>query len=449
MIELHAPPTSTSTPGATRQQPLLRHRPFLLLWLVQTLSQTSQNMVNFSLLILVREILDRHQVVHVNTPVGLAVLSFALPALFFSPLAGVLADRLNRRTLLMVTNALRGLAALGFLIIDPQWPLAIALGALYLITFVSGAVGQFFGPALASALPDVAPHNQIVQANALFNLTFTVSQLVGFAAAGPVLIKLLGVEPVLVSIVALFSICAVLSYWIPAKPPAEPMTLRNTQAIARQVFTDLAESTRYILQTTEVRKALTYLSLATATYLMVAVLGPGYITLTLHLPSTDLAYLVVPAGLGVVLGTILVPRVTARLGAILTIDLALTLGGFLLIGLAVLGSVASGQQHPSATAIVIAAALAGLLGCVNGLILAPSQSLLQLAPPEHIRGRVYAAFFMVSNGLAFVPVFFSGALADLFGITRVLGVIGLGLGMIGGWQLAITIRALRHHRSQR
>jgi MFS family permease len=414
---------------------LLRHRPFLLLWLVQTLSQTGQNMVHFSLLVLVRGIVERHGIGQLNTAIGLTVLSFALPAVLVSPLAGVVADRFDRRVILVLTNALRGVAVAGLLLLEARWSAYLALALLYALTFLSGVVGQFFGPALASALPDVAPRRQIIQANAFFNLTFTVSQIVGFAAAGPLLVKLVGLHPLLSGIVAVFALCALVSLALPPScPPAR--ALPAARRLLGQLLGEIVEGIHIVRTSPHLVKAIASLTIATATYLMVAVLGPGYVTVVLGLPAEDIAYLVVPAGLGVVLGTVLVPRVAGRFGSLRTIDLGLALGGLLLGCLAVTGWQADGTAGgASPAAVALTAGLAGLLGIVNGMVLAPSQSLLQAGAPEHVRGRVYAAFFTVSNTVAFVPVFFSGALADLLGIAQVLGGIGLVLLGVGGWQL--------------
>ena len=47
------------------------------------------------------------------------------------------------------------------------------------------------------------------------------------------------------------------------------------------------------------------------------------------------------------------------------------------------------------------------------------------ASHEHIRARVYATFFTISNTVSFVPIFFAAALADLFGVVQVL--VGVGV----------------------
>lgn len=413
---------------------VLRNRPFLRLWLVQALSQTGQNMVNFAVLILVAGVVQRHQISQANTAVGIAVLSFSVPAILFAPVAGVVVERARKRTVLIVTNALRGLAVVGFVLIGPDWRPLLALSTVYAITFVSGTVGQFFGPALGAAIPELVPQKDTVHANALFNLTFTASQLAGFAALGPLLIKIVGLDQVLVGIIVIFALCAVLSVTIPGTPP--PAGRAGEESPFRRMVHDVQEGVLVILQSPVLLKAIGYLSLATASYLMVAVLGPEFITGVLGLPQQDFAFIIAPAGLGVLVGVLAVGRIAGRLGPERTIDWGVTGAGVLL---AILGLLASIDRlfRPGATtvglgSIVAAGALAALLGVANAFILAPSQSLLQSASPPHVRARVYGAFFTVSNAVAFIPIIFAGALADLFGVAKVLVGIGAIL-FVAGW----------------
>ncbi len=410
---------------------LLRYRPFLLLWLVQTLSQTSQNAVNFGLLVLVQGVIERGGSVPANTAVGLAVLSFSIPAVLVSPLSGVFADRFDRRRVLIVTNLLRGLAVVGLLFVESRWHPLLALGVIYALAFLSGTVGQFFGPALWSMVPSVVPNGRLVQANALFNLTFTVSQLAGFAVVGPLLIKLVGVRAVLAATVVLFALSGFLSTALPRAVRATSPTERDALNVFRRTVREMLEGLRLAGGRRVLRKSITYLAVATATYLVIAALGPGYVTQVLGLPKEDIAYLVLPAGLGVVAGTLVVDPVTRRLGVERTADAALAVGGILLVALAWFPESFGAPTAELLAAIVLAAAL----GVSDGLVRAPAQALLQQEAPEEARGRVFAVFFTVSNSVAFLPVFGAGALADLFGVTTVLFAIGLLLGGAGLWQI--------------
>ncbi len=417
--------------------PLLRHRPFLILWLVQTLSQTSQNAVNFGLLVLVQGVVERTGTVPANTAVGLAVLSFSLPAVLVSPLSGVVADRFDRRRLLIVTNLLRGVAVIGLLFVESRWNPLVSLATIYALAFASGTVGQFFGPALWSMVPTVVPNGRLVQANALFNLTFTASQLAGFAVVGPLLVKLIGVRAVLGATVVLFALSGALSIALPRAGRAGVHSSTAIGNTARSVLREMGEGLRLAGGRRVLRKAIVYLAVATATYLVIAALGPGYVTQVLELAKEDIAYLVLPAGLGVVVGTLVVDPVTRRLGIERTADAALAAGGLLLVALASLPDLFATPRGELLAAIVLAAAL----GMADGLVRAPAQALLQQEAPEEARGRVFAVFFTVSNSVAFLPVFGAGALADAFGVTTVLLGLGCVLAGAGIWQVIARRRS--------
>jgi len=413
---------------------VLRNRAFLRLWLVQAMSQTGQNMTNFSLLILVQIIIDRYHIEQANTAIGLTVLSFSVPAILFSPPVGVIVERSNKRTVLVITNALRGVAVIGFLLMQPDWRPLLGLVVLYSITLASGAVGQFFGPALGAIIPLLVPKKDNVHANALFNLTFTVSQIAGFAALGPLLIKVVGLHDVLLGIAVIFGVSTVLSLTIPSTPPVAREASNGT-TLMRGVLNEMREGLVFILHSPIVMKAIAYLSLATASYLLVATLGPAFVDSVLLLSRQDIVYLLGPAGVGIVLGALFVGRLSDRIGTEWTIDIGLTSAGAILVLLALTPAIGSAlwesAEQVGVLTVTIAAFFAALLGLANSLVLVPSQSLLQSASPEAIRARVYATFYTVSNSVAFLPIIFAGALADLFGVVKILVVLGAILLVIG------------------
>ena len=78
---------------------VLKNRSFLLLWLAQLLSQIAFNAANYGVIATVTA------VTHSTLLVGLAIVSFTLPAVPFSLLAGVYVDYLNKRLVLWVSNA--------------------------------------------------------------------------------------------------------------------------------------------------------------------------------------------------------------------------------------------------------------------------------------------------------------------------------------------------------
>jgi MFS family permease len=433
LVPIPAPRVMTAT--KSRMTDVLRNGPFLRLWLAQAISQTSTNMVNFSLMLLVQNIVETHGVKQANTAISLVILAFSLPSVLFGPIAGVMADKTNRRTLMAATNVLRAVAVICFLVIQPDWHVTSILAATYVVTFFFGIAGQFFAPAQGATIPSLVPRSQLVSANALFNLTFTAAQLLGFATLGPVLVKVIGIDNLFLLTFVLFLICAGLVMTLPPTPVPTPNPDALDISPMARLWSDIKEGLVFILQDPYLMKAIAYLTVASTTFLMLAALGPDFITSILGLANDDIFYIVAPAGIGVLIGVFLVGQVVKRFQRESIIDWALALAGCMLFLLAtskgILNLIWFSGDAPKALITGVAGFFAMLLGICNAFILIPSQTMLQERSHEYIRARVYATFYTISNTFAFIPIFFAAAAADLFGVVQVLVVVAIIVSSVG------------------
>src|SRR5829696_1360047 len=307
---------------------------FLRLWIAQAVSQTANSMVDFSLLLRVGQTVAFHDVAQANTAVSFVILAFSLPAVIFGPIAGAVADRMSRRNLMVITNVARAALVVLFLLVQPTWPVQIALASYYIVSFLFGAVGQFFMPAQGASIPALVPRDQLTAANALFNLTFTATQLLGFAILGPLLAQALGVDMLFILTMVAFVISALLTLWLPAMPiPHRVVNVERVSAL-RRVWADIREGLVYIKQDAILTKAIAYLTFATTIFMLIAALAPNFVATVVGLPPGDIGYLVAPAGIGVIVGVVLVPRLASRFRREALIDWAVVVGGLSLLLLA-------------------------------------------------------------------------------------------------------------------
>jgi MFS family permease len=425
---------------------------FLRLWIAQAVSQTANSMVDFSLLLRVGEAVDYHNVAQANTAVSFVILAFSLPAVVFGPIAGAVADRVSRRNLMVVTNALRAALVVLFLLVQPTWPVQIALVAYYSISFLFGAVGQFFMPAQGASIPVLVPRDQLTAANGLFNLTFTATQLLGFAILGPVLSQALGVDMLFLVTMVAFVISALLTLWLPPMPVLHRVVSGERLNPIRRVWVDIHEGLVYIKQDPILMKSIAYLTFATTIFMLIAALAPNFVATVVGLPPGDIGYIVAPAGLGVIAGVVLVPRLVSRFRRESLVDWAVVVGGLSLLLLALSRQILTRLVAPAAVPqmleIVVAGALAAILGICNALVLIPSQTILQERSHEHIRARVYATFFTITSVVSFIPIFFAAAAADLLGVVTVLAGVALLLIGVGSMSL-LRARQRQRQRHQR
>jgi len=427
----------TTRPNTTTSDSIgavLRNGPFLRLWLVQLITQTCQNMINFALLLRVRDIVEFHHLPQANTAISLVILAFSLPAVLFGPIAGVVADRVNKRYLMCGLNLSRAVSVLLFLAIRPGWHVETILIENYVVVFVFGMAGQFFAPVEGATIPLMVKRNQLLSANSLFSITSTASQLIGFAAVGPILVKVLGIDRLFGITTVLYLICAGIVLTLPKTPVTVVSAEHRSLGLMSRLWVDLKEGLIFILQDPTLMRAIGYLTIASTTFLMLASLGPEFVTTVIGLTKEDIGYLVAPAGIGVLVGVFLVSRMVRRIGREWLIDLALVMAGIFLFLLATAREALTAIIPGGPTTIVVAsvcAVFAFALGLCNAFVLIPSQTMLQERSHEEVRARVYATFFTISNTVAFIPIFFAAASADIFGVVQVLTVVAVLVSGIG------------------
>jgi len=162
---------------------LFKNRNFLLLWLAQLISMTILNASNFAIIILIQEI------THSTTLIGLAIICFSIPAVIIGAPAGVFVDHRNKRRILFYSNILRAIATFGFvisLLINRN-----ELITIFLLTFLISSIGQFFTPAEGASIPLLVYEEELTSALSLFNITFMLSQAIGFIVLAPLILLLL------------------------------------------------------------------------------------------------------------------------------------------------------------------------------------------------------------------------------------------------------------------
>src|ERR1035437_9123801 len=115
--------------------------------------------------------------------VGIGILMVQLPTILFAGLSGVLVDRFSKQAILVSSNAVRAVGCLGYLLFLNQ------VTALYAITFAVAVVNQPFQPAETASIPLLVEERQLLAANALFQITFLSSQVIGYTLA-PLLVAL-------------------------------------------------------------------------------------------------------------------------------------------------------------------------------------------------------------------------------------------------------------------
>jgi len=414
---------SGPTPGAAA---VLRNRLFLFLWLAQVATQIGANMVLFGLTVMIREATD------MSSTVSLLFLTFLMPSVLFSALAGVYVDRFDRRWVLIVTNVMRAVFLVAIFAVDGN------ITAVLLLNVVFATVTVFFAPAEAAMIPKVVPREQLVAANGLFTLTINGAFALGFAFLGPLIVTISGgPEPVVLIVAILYGIAAALCVTLPSDKPAPRTggTLRGDIDEAGQVvggtLHQLREGMAYIRANPSISWSLVYLGIAASLVGILGVLGPGFAEQTLGLAAKDLIVVVLPLGLGIVMGVLLLNAYGGLVTRRHAIEAGLIALGILLVILTVAGPVSRfltgvGDRVEiidlaSVTSLVsVVVAIAFLAGIAYGIVAISSQTQLQEDIAEEARGRVFGVLNMLISVASILPIIVVGGIADVVGTTAVI-----------------------------
>jgi MFS family permease len=427
-----AAPEGPDSPGSSGGAlAVFRNPPFLRLWLSQAATQIGGNMVLFGLTVIVSDTQS-------NTAVSLLILSFLVPAVLFSAVAGVYVDRIDRRLVLITTNVLRAVATLGLLLVTDQFVLLLLLNI-----FIS-TVTVFFAPAEAAMIPEVVPRRQLLSANGIFTLTLNAAFAIGFALLGPLVINVAGPEAVIMVVAALYLIAAVFCFMLPASPPPPavpdhhgPNAMGETQRALRLTMAQLREGLAFIRGHRSISWSLIYLGITASLVGVLGVLGPDFAKDALGLRAKDFAVIVLPLGGGIVMGVLLLntygkylPRRRVIEGGLITLGVMLGL-------LSVAGPIsrllqsadpAGGLDLSMVTSLLgIVVFIAFVAGIAYGAVAIPSQTQLQEDLPEEVRGRVFGVLNMLVSVSSFLPIIIVGPISDLVGAATVMLVVAIAV----------------------
>ena len=389
-----------------REPGVLSIRPFRRLWIALSLSSLGDWLSIVALTVLASSL------AHGNADKGWAVvavwLATLLPALLFGPLAGAVADRLDRRMVMIVGDVIRGLLFLSI-------PLFPHLIWMIVAKFLAGIASQFWNPATAASIPNLVPKDKLERANQLSLLTtygtaplaaglFSVLALVseGISRVTPLFPHASNVDLALYFNAASYGISALTVYFIREIPKRNASGTISVPSVFRSIW----EGWRFIGKTPVVRGLVIGMVGAFAGAGVVVGLGYTYITYTLHGGSAGwglvFAAIFVGMALGMVLGTRVLGDFSRRRLFGLTIAAAA-------VPLALIGLV------PVLGAVVL---FVVLLGALSGIAYATGFTIVGLEVDDDTRGRVFAFFQSSIQVILFTVIVVGTALSA--GLTRVI-----------------------------
>lgn len=370
---------------------LLSARPQVrLLWFAQVVSMLGDWFGTIAAIILVNRYTDS------GLAVSILFLARGLPAFLFAPVVGVVADRFNRKTVLVTTDMMQTMVGFSFLLVLQSESILL----LYVLTSIQFTLSAFFEPAKAAILPNLVDNpEELLLANTLTSITWSSMLAIGAAIGGGVT-ALFGVETAIIVNALTFILSASLIAAIQGtEKPLQDDDLLNTNG-----FLDFVDGLRYVWQRPEIA--------AYASVKGLSQIGSVDTMFTLYAASVfivgtegsiTLGVLYMAFGLGAILGPILANRFSDGSKVFFRRWIWIA---FMMVPVGWLGFGLGATLAIAAVFIIIRA-----MG--NSINWTYSNVQLQLSVPDRYLGRVFSLDFSFFTLCYTIAVVITGLLADV------------------------------------
>lgn len=364
----------------------LRHRDFALFWTAAAISNGGGWMQMVAVPALLFDMTGS------STWLGLASMASLLPAVFLTPYAGVLADRMSRRSILLITQTVQMLCAFGlwtFYLTDSIRP-----GLIVGIGFIGGIATGFQTAAWQSFVPLLVPADELLDAVKLNSVQFTLARAIGPGLAGAVVSTLGTGAAILINAITYLLVIGALFISNPRQSIIPASSGRVSEV--------LRDGRRFVWHNRPLRLAVFLAFVTSLCGQALQHVAPAIANRIYDRPSTDNAGLLVALGLGALASSVISVAVGDRLRRSTRVIVALVLFA---------ASTALIPITSSYTVGLIAYFIGGLAHLQSAVAL---NTLIQGTVPDHLRGRTMS--FYVLGILAGIPLgaFTLGRLGDIF-----------------------------------
>jgi len=401
---------------------LWRNADFMKLWVGQTVSEIGSHIT--------RDGLPLAAVLTLGaSPAQMGLLSAigSLPVVFLGLFAGVLADRMRRRPILIIAD-------IGRALILATIPLAAILGVLgmgqvYIVAALAGALTVFFNVADNAFIPTLVGREHIVEANSKLESTSAVAEISGSALTG-VLVQWL-TAPIAIFLDALSFLFSALCIGLVRTPEPRP-----APAGAPDIRREIAEGLRAVFHHPILRATTAAAAQRAFFGGFFGALYYLYAARTLGLTPAVIGLLIAAGGVGGLPGAILAGRAARRFGFGPTLIVSSIVASLLsfLVPLA-------GGGPTAAALMMLLAQLCGDFALT--IYFVANLSLRQILAPARLLGRVNGSVAFLIGCVAPLGALAGGGLAELTSPRLALALAALGSLLSAGWLLASPARALR------
>src|SRR4026209_2377663 len=386
---------------------LRRNRSFRQLWLGQVVSQMGDWFDTIALYTIILKPTGS------GRDVGLLLVARFVPSFFFGPISGVIADRFSRQRIMIVSDILRAVVVLGFLVVrrpDQLW-------IIYVLTVFQLGLSTFFEPAKTAAIPSIVEDRELVAANAISSVTWSAMLTLG-AAIGGVITGWFGTDAAFILDAATYLLSAALmaSIRVPKRRKRERQKLTVGRALG---ITETIEGIRYVKDRPRVLAVLLVKpawGLGGGILTLLAVFGERIFPVGKD-AAGGIGVLFAARGIGTAVGPIVARRISGEGDRRMQVSIGIS---FVIAGIFYIA-------FGSATGFVFALVVLGIAHCGGSILWGFSTVMLQRTVEDNFRGRVFAAELALLTLTMAASNYITGELLDRFQISPRIVTVGIGI----------------------
>jgi MFS family permease len=242
--------------------------------------------------------------------ISIVSASTYVAALFFGLQGGTLADSLSKRNAIIV-----GYIALALTCIVTPFVFGTGVADLMFVMFLSSALMQIVSPSLKSAVALVSSPSELATVGATISVVGSIASAAGSSVLAPVLVKVAGINALLVIGGLIYLLGAIRTYRLPISEKGKSIGEAVRAVNWKPEALSLKKNAQWILEHLDIGTAILVGAIVVALFEAFNTLIPVYVRDVLDADPTNAVYIFAPAGIGFLIGTFLTPRLIDRIGA--------------------------------------------------------------------------------------------------------------------------------------
>lgn len=350
-------------------------------------------------------------------------LCMLLPTLLGGPLAGLVADRMERKKLMILSDIVRVFLVVGMIFAGQLWQ-------MYLLLIAKGAFDTLFSPAKSGKIKEIIPHDQLDQAVAYSSIIEQGTKILG-PALGGMLTAFFGIKACFVIDAGSFLVSAILLLGVPARGRKGAIEREEEQAKGasepkESFWQGISEGLSVIARLPVIAYGLAAL---TAGMLVLQIADSQSIVLFRDLPGVPqnlLGICIALSGAGTLVSAVLVSPLK-RLSPLAKMGM-----GGVLVGLVFAGAGVLAQQGPyNMLGYFLMGCIFFCAGIGAGMTFIPFQVELQRQTPERFTGRVFGTVSSLTSTAALIGPVIGGFFVSSFGASSAFMIAGVLMACVG------------------